>query len=161
MHETVADAERKAPRATFVYTTYIRSTPETLWTALTSAECMKRYWFGMHCESRWTVGAAWRRLTGDGCVVDVGEVIAIEPLRRMVIRWRHEKHPELRAEGDSLCTMELSDLEPGSSVVKLTITHTVDRDPSKLIEAVSEGWPKVAANLKSLLETGAAIMQER
>lgn len=142
-------------RSTFVYVTYIRTTSDALWTALTDAECMKRYWFGMHCESPWTTGASWTRFSDDGGVVDEGEIIAAEPSRRLVIRWRHQKHPELSAEGPSLCTMEM---EHDGTAIKLSITHTIERASSKLIAAVSEGWPKVAANLKSLLETGSAIL---
>jgi len=77
--------------------------------------------------------------------------------RRLVIRWHHQNKPEIKAEGASLCTMEL---EPSGSTVKLSITHSIERDPSKLIEAVSGGWPKVISNLKSLLETGAIALQE-
>jgi uncharacterized protein YndB with AHSA1/START domain len=74
-----------------------------------------------------------------------------------VIRWRHQNKPELEAEGDSLCTMEL---EPSGSAVRLSITHTIEREPSKLIEAVAGGWPKVISNLKSLLETGTIALQD-
>jgi hypothetical protein len=52
------------------------------------------------------------------------------------------------------------ELEPSGTAVKLSITHTVERDPSKFIEAVSGGWPKVISNLKSLLETGSIALQE-
>jgi hypothetical protein len=51
-------------------------------------------------------------------------------------------------------------LEPGGTAVKLSITHTIERDPSKLIAAVSGGWPKVISNLKSLLETGTIALDE-
>jgi hypothetical protein len=74
-----------------------------------------------------------------------------------VIRWRHDDKPELKAEGASVCTMEL---EPIGMAVKLSITHTIECEPSKFIEAVSGGWPKVLSNLKSLLETGTAVLQE-
>ena len=50
--------------------------------------------------------------------------------------------------------------EPEGTAVKLTITHTVERDPSKFIDAVSGGWPKVVSNLKSLLETGTIAIQQ-
>ncbi len=143
-------------RATFVYVTYIRTTPEKLWSALTDAEFMEQYWFGMHCESQWTAGSPWKLMTGDGQVMDAGEILEAEPPRRLVIRWQNQK-PELKAEGDSLCTMEL---EPSGTAVKLSITHTVEREPSKLILAVSGGWPKVISNLKSLLETGSAVLQD-
>jgi uncharacterized protein YndB with AHSA1/START domain len=143
-------------RSTFVYVTYIRTTPERLWSALTDPEFMKQYWFGVSCESRWTPGSSWRLIAGDGQIFDAGEIVEAAPPRRLVIRWQHQNKPELRAEGDSLCTMEL---EPTGPAVKLSITHTIEREPSKLIEAVSGGWPKVLSNLKSLLETGSAVLQ--
>jgi uncharacterized protein YndB with AHSA1/START domain len=143
-------------RSTFVYVTYIRTTPEELWSALTDAEFMKRYWFGNHCESAWTPGSSWKNVYPDGRVTDSGEIVEAEPPRRLVIRWRHVDRPELKAEGDSLCTMEL---EPSGTAVKLCITHTVERDPSQFIAALSGGWPKVISNLKSLLETGSVALQ--
>ncbi|MHA6891088.1 SRPBCC family protein [Ralstonia pseudosolanacearum] len=144
-------------RSTFVYVTYIRTTPETLWSALTDAEFMKQYWFGMHCESQWTAGSAWRLVSGDGQVFDTGEIVEADPPRRLVIRWLHQNRPELKAEGASQCTMEL---EPTGAAVKLSITHTIEREASKLIEAVSGGWPKILSNLKSLLETGSIALQD-
>ncbi len=144
-------------RSQFVYVTYIRTTPEKLWAALTDAEFMTQYWFGMHCESQWTPGSPWRLVSGEGKVFDAGEIVEAAPPRRLVIRWQHQNRPELRAEGNSLCTMEL---EPSGSAVKLSITHTIEREGSKLIEAVSGGWPKILSNLKSLLETGSIAMIE-
>jgi uncharacterized protein YndB with AHSA1/START domain len=146
-------------RSTFVYVTYIRTTPERLWSALTDADFMRQYWFGMRCESQWTAGSPWRLVSpaGNGQVFDSGEIVEAEPPRRLVIRWQHRKMPELEAEGPSLCTMEL---ESNGSAVKLTITHTIEREASKLIEAVSGGWPKILSNLKSILETGSVAMQE-
>lgn len=145
-------------RSTFVYVTYIRTTPERLWSALTSdAEFMKQYWFGVHCQSQWTDGSSWKMVYSDGTISDAGEIIEAQPPRRLVIRWRHQDKPELKAEGDSRCTLEL---EPIGTTVKLSITHTIEREPSKFIEAVSGGWPKIIANLKSLLETGSIVLQE-
>ena len=144
-------------RSTFVYVTYIRTTPEKLWSALTDVEFIKKYWFDMRCESQWTAGSSWKLVSRDGQVWDAGHIVEAEPPRRLVIRWQHQNKPELRAEGESQCTMEL---EPSGPAVKLSITHTIDREPSKLIDAVSAGWPKVLSNLKSLLETGSAVLQE-
>ena len=90
-------------------------------------------------------------------IFDAGEIVEAEPPRRLVIRWQHQNKPELKAEGESLCTMEL---EPNGPAVKLSITHTIEREPSKFIEAVSGGWPKVISNLKSLLETGSAVLED-
>ena len=144
-------------RSTFIYVTYIRTTQEKLWSALTDPEFMKRYWFGTYCEGRWTAGSSWKHVSGDGQVLDAGEIVEAVPPRRLVIRWQNQHKPELKAEGDSLCTMEL---EPSGTAVKLSITHTIEREPSKFIAAVSGGWPKVVANLKSLLETGSIALQE-
>jgi uncharacterized protein YndB with AHSA1/START domain len=145
------------PRSTYVYVTYIRTTPEKLWSALTDAEFIKQYWFGMHCESGFTPGSSWRLVSGDGQLYDSGAIVEADPPRRLVIRWQHQNKPELKAEGDSLCTMEL---EPSGTAVKLSITHSIEREPSKFIEAVSGGWPKVIANLKSLLETGSIALED-
>ncbi len=144
-------------RSTFVYVTYIRTTPEKLWSALTDEEFMKQYWFGNHCESRWTVGSPWKIVSGDGQIMDTGEIVEADPPRRLVIRWQNRMKPELEAEGVSLCTMELEAIGP---TVKLSITHTIERDPSKFIAAVSGGWPKIISNLKSLLETGSTVLEE-
>lgn len=145
-------------RSTFLYVTYIRTTPEKLWNALTTdTEFMKQYWFGVHCDSQWTAGAAWKMIGNDGQVTDAGEIVEAQPPRRLVIRWTHKNKPALEAEGESRCTIEL---EPMGSAVKLSITHSIEREPSELIAAVSGGWPKIISNLKSLLETGQIALQE-
>lgn len=140
---------------TFIYVTYIRTTPAKLWMALTDPEFMKQYWFGTYCESEWKRGASWRMVQPGGQVSDVGEILEAEPEKRLVIKWRNEFRPELKVEGESLCTM---DIEQVQGAVKLTITHTIDREKSKFIEAVSGGWPRILSNLKSLLETGEIVL---
>lgn len=136
--------------------TYIRTTPERLWSALTDdTEFMQQYWFGVRCESNWTAGSSWKMKYPDGRIIDSGEIVEAEPPWRLVIRWQNQINPELKAEGDSFCTLEL---EPSGAAVKLTITHTIDRDPSKLVGAVSTFWPMIISNLKSLLETGSTVL---
>ena len=147
-------------KSSFVYVTFIRTSPERLWSALTSPEFTKQYWFGMHCESDWKAGSSWKLLFPDGRVADAGEIVEADRPRRLVIRWRNEWKPELNAEGYSRCTFELEPVvEAGDDVVKLSITHEMDRPGSKLIEAVSGGWPRVLSNLKSLLETGHVVLR--
>ena len=138
-------------RSSFMYVTYIRTTPEELWSALTDPAAMKQYWLGMHQQSDWLPGSAWKLVFPDGRIADQGEIVEAEKPRRLVIKWRNEFKPELHAEGHSRCTMEL---EPTEGIVKLTITHVMERADSKFIEAVTGGWPKILSNLKSLLETG-------
>jgi uncharacterized protein YndB with AHSA1/START domain len=143
-------------RSTFVYVTYIATTPEKLWAALTEPEFVRQYWFGVQHECDWKAGSSWRLVFTDGRVADSGEVLEIEAPKRLVLKWRNEFRPELKEEGYSRCTMEL---EPAGAAVKLTITHSIEKDEAKLIQAVSGGWPQILSNLKSLLETGRTILQ--
>jgi uncharacterized protein YndB with AHSA1/START domain len=147
-----------APKSRFVYVSFIRATPEQLWSALTDPETMKQYWFGMHQDSDWKPGSPWRLLFPDGRVADSGEVLEVDPPRRLVLKWRNEWRPELNAEGYATCTMEL---EQAGKAVKLTITHEIDRAESQYIQAVSGGWPRIVSNLKSLLETGAVVLETK
>ncbi|MGE3142175.1 MAG: SRPBCC family protein [Hyphomonadaceae bacterium] len=146
-------------RSTFVYVTYIRTTPETLWAALIDPEQIRDYWYGTRQESTWEPGAAWRMIHADGRVADAGEIIEAAPPKRLAIKWRNEFRPELKAEGFSRCLYEIEPIS--GEVVKLTVTHTIDRKDSKLIEAVSGGWPRILSNLKSYLETGRPAMVEK
>jgi uncharacterized protein YndB with AHSA1/START domain len=142
----------------FVYVTYIRTTPERLWAALTKTEFIKQYWFGMNLESDWKAGSPWKMVSADGLVTDEGEVAECDPPRRLALRWRHKWKPELAADGEAFCVIAL---EPVEGAVKLTITHTVAQPESKLIEAVSGGWPRILSNLKSLLETGEIVLKSK
>ena len=146
----------KTAQSSFVYVTFIRTTPERLWSALTTNEFMKEYWFGVQFKTEWKAGAQWEMLYPDGRVTDAGEILEFDPPKRLVLKWRNEFKPELKAEGYGLCVIELA---PISEAVKLTITHTIDRADSKLIEAVSGGWPRILSNLKSLLETGHVVLK--
>jgi uncharacterized protein YndB with AHSA1/START domain len=147
----------KLAESSFVYVTFIRTTPERLWSALTSADFMKEYWFGMHFKTEWKVGAQWELLFPDGRIADAGEIGELDPPKRLVLNnWRNEFKPELKAEGYARCVI---DLEPVGEAVKLTVTHTIDRAESKFIQAVSGGWPRILSNLKSLLETGHVVLK--
>ena len=144
--------------SSFVYVIFIRTTPEALWQALTEPEFTRKYWSGVSVESGWEKGSAWKLAYPDGRVTDTGEILEIDPPRRMVIRWQHEWMPELKAEGPARCTIEL---EPVGRAVKLTITHEIDRPDSGLVKAVSGGWPRILSNLKSLLETGEVALPDK
>jgi len=141
-------------KSSFVYVIYIRTTAEKLWDALTLPEFTTAYWCGIRAESDWQPGASWKLMIPDGRVADSGEVLEIERPRRLVLRWRNEFRPDLHAEGSSRCTFEL---EPAAEMVKLVITHEIDKPKSKLIAEVSNGWPIILSSLKSLLETGEAL----
>jgi uncharacterized protein YndB with AHSA1/START domain len=142
----------------FVYVTYIRTTPQKLWQALMDPEFTRRYWCETRQESEWKPGSEWRIVAPDGRVADTGEVLEIDPPRRLVLAWRNELFPEARAEGHSRMTITL---EPQGDSVKLTLVHEMDKPDSKLIESVSGGWPAILASLKSLLETGEELALTR
>jgi uncharacterized protein YndB with AHSA1/START domain len=135
----------------FVYVTYIQTTPEKLWEALIKPEFTKQYWVGVSQISDWKVGSSWKLEFSDGRVADTGEVLEIDPPRRLVVSWQNEFRLDLKEEGHSRATF---DIERTGDLVKLTVTHEIDREGSKLIEAVSGGWPAILSGLKTLLETG-------
>jgi uncharacterized protein YndB with AHSA1/START domain len=142
-------------KSSFVYVTYIKTSPERIWEALITPEFVAQYWLGTRPEAEWKVGGAWKLVSRDGSITDTGEIAEFDPPRRLAIRWLNEWKPELKAEGWSLCTMEI---EPVGDAVKLTVTHSIERADSKLVVAVSGGWPQILSNLKSLLETGAVVI---
>ena len=144
--------------SSFIYVTYIRTTPEQLWRALTTPEFMSQYWLGATAEAEWRKGGTWKLVFPDGRVADQGEIVEFEPQQRLAIKWRNEFKPEFKAEGWSHCTMEL---EPQDEAVKLTVTHVMEREASGFIGAVSNGWPKILSNLKSLLETGQVVLPHK
>jgi uncharacterized protein YndB with AHSA1/START domain len=139
-------------QSTFVYVTYIRSTPEKVWEALTTPEFARQYWFGMHIASDWKPGSDWKMLFSDGRVADKGVVLEADPPHRLVMRWRNVWKPEFEAEGDALCTITT---EVVDGAVKLQVVHEMERENAGLIKAVGGGWPRIFSSLKSLLETGA------
>lgn len=141
----------------FVYVTYIRTTPEKLWQALTDPEFTQKYFCSTRHESEWKKGASWKMIAADGAVSDSGEVLEIEPQRRLVLKWRNEFRPELRDEGYSRMTYEL---EQQGDMVKLTVMHQCDK-AGKFLAAVSNGWPMILASLKSMLETGEPLEATR
>lgn len=135
----------------FVYVTYIRTTAEQLWDALTQPEFTRRYWAETWQECDWTQGASWQLMIPDGRVGDSGEVLEIDRPRRLVLSWRNQFMPELHAEGYTRLTYQL---EPQGDEVKLTLVHEIDVPNAKTIDAMSNGWPALLASVKSLLETG-------
>ena len=148
-------------RPQFAYVIYIRTTTEKLWKALIEPELTRQYWAGTWQESEWRKGAAWRIIKPDGAVADAGEVLEIEPGRRLVVAWRNEFRPELTAEGFSRLTYQL---EQQGDMVKLSLTHEMPDLPpgkSKFIDAVSSGWPAILSSLKSMLETGEPLEATR
>jgi uncharacterized protein YndB with AHSA1/START domain len=138
----------------FVYVTYIRTTPEKLWRALIEPEFTRKFWADTVQECDWKVGSPWKLMVPDGRVADDGEVVEIDPPRKLVLTWQNHLFPETNAEGFSRLTYVL---EPTGGVVKLTVTHAMEKKDSTLVRMVSNGWPHILASLKSLLETGESL----
>ena len=91
----------------FVYVTYIRTTREKLWEALTRPEFTRRYFFGVTMDTDWKAGSPWKMVHADGRITDTGEVLEARPPERLVLKWRNE-FAELKPEGYTQCTFELS-----------------------------------------------------
>jgi uncharacterized protein YndB with AHSA1/START domain len=138
----------------FVYVTFIRTTREKLWDALTRPEFTRQYWAGTTQKSDWKKGSSWGAYTPDGRLWDTGEILESDYPAKLVLTWRNEHFAEMKAEGFTRLTYELEEDPIG---IKLTLTHEIDLDHSTIIDAVSQGWPSVLASLKSLLETGMAL----
>lgn len=141
-------------KSKFVYVTYIRTSVDKLWDALTKSEFINLYWFNMHQESDWQEGSIWAMKDSKGEVWDSGTILEVDRPHRMVISWRHEHHDAARAEGYSRMTYLIEKVGPA---VRFTVTHESDTENSALIGKVSGGWPMILSNLKSLLETGQVL----
>jgi uncharacterized protein YndB with AHSA1/START domain len=161
--------EEDAPmeRPSFVYTTYIRTTPERLWQALTDPAFTQRYW-GTTFDTDWKTGSTmtWEQL--GVTITDPAQILLeYEPYSRLAYTW-HSFTPEfahvlrlsddtrerIAAEARSRVTLEI---EPLGDLVKLTVVHDGFEPGSLVASMVSEGWPPILSDLKTLLETGETL----
>ena len=144
----------------FVYVTYIDTTPEKLWQALTTGEFTRQYWGGRSIESSWEVGAAVNLIKEDGVLDWSGQVLEAQPPTRLVYTfdpavddempgYEGEKVDLTRPEPPSRVTFKI---EKYMSKVKLTLVHDQFPPGSKVLQGVSNGWPAILSSLKSLLE---------
>ncbi len=136
----------------FVYVTYIETTPEKLWEALTDSAFTRRYWFDTEVRSDWKVGSPFALVMG-GKVTDTGEILEADRPRRLSYTFKHELMEEMRNEA---VTKVVFTLMPCGNLVKLTVTHEGFAPGSRLLDSISRGWPAILSGLKSLLETGKA-----
>jgi uncharacterized protein YndB with AHSA1/START domain/DNA-binding transcriptional ArsR family regulator len=149
-----AEEDAMTDKPTFVYVTYIHSTPERVWDAVTDEALTADYW-GHSNVSDWQVGSSWehQRTDGSGIADVVGTVLESDPPRRLVITFE-----EPNAEPADEPSRVTFDIEPHRDIVRLTVTHENLADQEQY-GAASAGWPAVLANLKSLLETGSVLPQ--
>jgi uncharacterized protein YndB with AHSA1/START domain len=133
----------------FVYTTYIRTTPEKVWAGITNPEFTRQYWAHDNV-SDWKVGSTWQHVTSEGQVRVVGKVIESNPPNRLVLSWAA---PDDLTD-ESRVTFEIETIQ---DMVRLNIIHGNFKAGSTMAAAVSKGWPLVLSSMKSLLETGKAI----
>ena len=143
-----------AKTASFVYVTYINSTPEKVFEAITKPEIARRYW-GHENVSDWQPGSRWEHVrANDARTVElVGKVIEHDPPKRLIITWSNESQ-----QNDPSKTSRVTfDLIPYDTMVKLVVTHDELEPDSGMLKAVSGGWPAVLSSLKSFLETGQPI----
>ena len=143
-------------RPAIVYTIYIASTPEKVWQALTSAEFSRKYFSGNAVEVDLKVGGAYIVRTPDGAIHISGEVIECEPLRKLAVTFNVNWPALVEKLGPTLVTYEI---EPAGEVTKLTLLQSHDRPLSDdILSGGRAGWPAILSSLKSLLETGEAMV---
>src|SRR5258708_4569803 len=138
----------------FVYITYIETTPEKLWEALTNSEFSKRYWRDTSVVSDWKVGSPFS-LVLNGRTTDVGEVLEADRPRRLSYTFHHILSEEARKERPSRVTLVL---EQYGKLVKLTLTHEDFAEGSIVVDGISKGWPAIMSSLKSMLESGTPLI---
>ncbi len=148
----------------FVYVTYIRTTPEKLWEALTNGDFSEKYWMGFRIEVELRAGGSVRILPPKGMEQHgdhTGEVLVCEPCRKLVYTWNPKDRPEIAKKRDSLSRVTY-ELTPMGSQVRLRLIHEnllpedLGKDPNTF-QGINNGWPAVMSSLKSLLETGEPI----
>lgn len=146
----------------YVYVTYIATTPQAAWQALTETELMRQWWIDPAggCPrmnvSDWKPGSRWEhtRADGSGTVDMVGTVIENSPPRRLAFSWARPGQAD-DAAGHSTVSFEI---EPyGERLIRLTVTHDSLEGDAQMLDSISGGWPKVLSNLKTWLETGRAL----
>ena len=141
-------------KTSFVYVTYIRSTPEKVFEAIIKPEIARRYW-GHENVSDWRAGSSWEHVrTDEQRTVDlVGKVVEITPPTRLVITWASPSQAADPASYSRVCF----DVAPYDDMVRLTVTHDELEAGSGMAKGIQQGWPIVLSSLKSLLETGHGI----
>ena len=139
----------------FEYVTYIASSAERVWAALTDADLTAAYW-GHRNVSDWRPGSRWEHVRADGSrVADaVGRVVESEPPVRLVTTWAA---PD-RADAEDRHSRVTFGIRPYEDIVRLTVTHTELSGEDEYAD-VASGWPAVLSNLKTLLETGRTLSQ--
>ena len=145
-------AEAMTDRPNFVYVTYIESTPERVWQAITDPDLSAAYWGHSNVSTDWQVGSHWehRRSDGSGLNDGGGTVLESDPPRRLRFSWVDDGAPE-NEDSERVAF----DIEPYGSIVRLTVTHE-NMAPEA---GAASGWPAVLSNLKSFLETGRPLPQ--
>jgi len=133
-----------------VYTTFIRSTPEKTWDAITKPEFARQYWAGIGNVSDWKPGSKWEHIAKGDEVWITGEVVESTPPKRLVLTWADPDD----LEDVSRVTFEI---EPVEDNVCLKVTHDNFKPDSKMEAKVAGGWPRVLSSMKSFLETGKGL----
>ncbi len=135
-----------------IYEVEIATTPERLWKAITDPQQTRKYWYGALSISDWKVGSRWTSESPDGEVYLDGEILEINPPRRLVHTFHVVHEPEAAAEAPSRIEFEIT---PIGDRCRLTVIHA-GRGPATM-EYTSGGWETIFSGLKELLETGQVV----
>ena len=134
-----------------VYTVHIAGSADQVWKAITDGDATVHYYYGTRVESSWEPGSPVRYDYPDGTVAADGEVIAVEPNRRLELTFHAHWDEQLEAEGP---VREVWTLDESDGITRLTV-ETWDMEPgTKTYEDFTGGLPYILSGLKTLVETG-------
>jgi uncharacterized protein YndB with AHSA1/START domain len=134
-----------------VFEIYIKTTPERLWEAITNTEMRRKYNFGVVVTSDWTPGSRYEG-AGGGMPILEGEILEVDPPRRLVQSFRALWGEDVKREGPSRVSWEI---EPVGDSCRLIVTHSQLREGANA--QLYGGWPMILSGLKTLLETGGLL----
>jgi uncharacterized protein YndB with AHSA1/START domain/DNA-binding transcriptional ArsR family regulator len=147
------DLEQGAKTMEKVFVIYIKTTPERLWDAITNENKRRIYTFGVGVKSDWKPGSSWVGVTPKlPAPVTEGEILEIDPPRRLVQSFRALWGDDVKSEGTSRVTWEI---DPVGDSCCLTVTHDQLREDAN--DQLYGGWPMILSGLKTLLETGESL----
>jgi uncharacterized protein YndB with AHSA1/START domain len=131
-----------------VFETYIKTTPERLWEAITDPEMRAKYSFGVRTDSDWAPGSPYKASVPGVIDIAEGENLEVDPPRRLVQSFRALWSDDVKSAGSSRVTWEI---EPVGSSCRLRVTHDQLADDAN--SELYGGWPMILSGLKTLLET--------
>jgi uncharacterized protein YndB with AHSA1/START domain len=138
--------------AKITYVIHIAATAEKVWQALTSSMALKDNWGSI--QSEWTKGSQVTEVDDSGKVLWKGEVLRSEPPRLLSYTMDVVGIDEPPTEVTYELGPPVSNVAPGSPVVRLTLTQDGFAEQSELRPGCARAWAEILSSIKTYVETG-------